>query len=87
MNMTLRTKQLIDTAIVWDNHGCMPLRADASFLPELERYRRAGVNVVSINIGYADYSRAEHLRVVRFMRNWIDKRSDAFLLIGNVDDI
>jgi membrane dipeptidase len=31
--------------IVWDNHGCMPLKADVTLLPQLERYRNAGVSI------------------------------------------
>ena len=35
-----------DDTLVWDNHGCMPLRPlDESFLPQLQRYRAAGVPV------------------------------------------
>jgi hypothetical protein len=32
-------------AIVWDNHGCMLLKAEGTFLPQLERYRNAGLHV------------------------------------------
>jgi membrane dipeptidase len=72
---------------VWDNHGCMPLRADAGFLPQLERYREAGVNVVSLNVGFADISWEEHLRVLSFMRRWIAMRSDRYRLIHTVEDV
>jgi membrane dipeptidase len=51
-----RAQALLRSAVVWDNHGCTPLRADASFLPQLERYRASGVNVVSLNVGFADMS-------------------------------
>jgi membrane dipeptidase len=75
------------SAIVWDNHGCMPLRADASFLPQLERYRIAGVNIVSLNIGFADISWSEHIRVLSFMRQWIAKRPDRYQLVSTTGDI
>ena len=52
--LSARATDLMNSTVVWDNHGCMPIRADDSFLPQLERYRRAGFNVVSINVGYAD---------------------------------
>jgi len=40
-------------ALVWDNHACLPLRPDdARFLPQLEGYREAGFNVVSLNVGF-----------------------------------
>jgi membrane dipeptidase len=75
------------TTIVWDNHGCMPVRADDRFLPQLERYRSAGVNVVSLNVGFADMSTLEHLRILSFMRQWIAQRPDAYRLVSTVDDI
>lgn len=78
---------LMSGAVVWDNHGCMPLRADESFLPQLERYRHAGVNVVSINVGFADIPLIEHVRVLSFMRHWIAQRPDTYQLVGSVDDV
>lgn len=73
--------------IVWDNHGCMPLREDDGFLPELDRYRDAGVNVVSINVGYGKMNCTEHLLVLSFMRRWITRHSDRYGLIATADDI
>lgn len=75
------------SSIVWDNHACMPLRADASYLPQLERYRRAGVNVVSLNVGMADFSLADHLRVLSFMRWWIASHPERYCLVASVEDI
>jgi hypothetical protein len=77
----------LSSGIVWDNHGCLPLRADASFLPQLERYLKAGVNVVSINVGFADISWAEHVRVLSFMRQWIAQRPDMYRLVSTVEDV
>lgn len=74
-------------SLVWDNHGCMPLRADATFLPQLERYRKAGVNVVSLNIGMADLPLVEHLRILSFMRRWITQRADIYRLVSTVEDV
>jgi membrane dipeptidase len=39
------------TGIVWDNHACLPLRDVDDWLPGLSRYREAGVDVVTVNIG------------------------------------
>jgi membrane dipeptidase len=82
-----RTKLLLRSTVVWDNHGCLPLRADACFLPQLERYLEGGVNVVSINVGYANISWVEHLRVLSFMRQWLALRPDTHRLVYTVDDI
>lgn len=86
-NTSIRGQSLLRSAVVWDNHGCMPLRADASFLPQLERYRAAGVSVVSLNIGFAELSWSEHLRVLSFMRQWIARHPETYRLVSSVDDI
>jgi membrane dipeptidase len=82
-----RTLELLHEGVVWDNHGCMPLRADASFLPQLERYRTAGVTMVSLNVGFAEISWTEHLRNLSFMRQWIALRPEAYRLVSTVDDV
>jgi membrane dipeptidase len=82
-----RVQALLRSATVWDNHGCMPLRADASFLPQLERYRKAGVNVASLNIGFAEMSWGEHLRVLSFMRQWIAQHPDTYRLVSTIAEI
>lgn len=78
---------MLSDGIVWDNHACMPLRADDSFLPQLERFRRAGVNVASLNIGFADHSLLDHLRVISYMRQWLAKRPDDYRLVATVEDV
>lgn len=85
--LSARARSLLDTAIVWDNHSCMPLRADESFLPQLERFRKVGVNVVSINVGFAEIPWEEHIRVISFMRHWIAKRPGDYRLVHTVADI
>ena len=43
---------VIENTLVWDNHACMPLEPDdQSCLPQIERCRAAGVDVVSLNVG------------------------------------
>jgi membrane dipeptidase len=85
MSQTL--KRIAADSIVWDNHGCMPIRAEANFLPQLERYRNAGVNIASLNIGFADIPWTEHLRVISFMRQWITQRPETYRLISTVEDV
>jgi membrane dipeptidase len=82
-----RAKSLLEGSIVWDNHSCMPLRADESFLPQLERFRKVGVNVVSLNVGFAEMPWEEHIRVLSFMRHWIAKHPAAYRLVHSVEDI
>ena len=82
-----RARALLRSAIVWDNHGCMPLRADATFLPQLERYRQSGVNLVSLNVGDSNVPLFEHLRVLSIMRQWLATHSDSYRLVATVADI
>jgi membrane dipeptidase len=86
-SISVQAKELIQATIVWDNHGCMPLRADASFLPQLERYRAAGVDVVSLNVGFAEVSLVDHIRVLSFMRRWIAQHPEDYRLLATVGDV
>lgn len=86
--MTARApKVLLDDGVVWDNHTCLPLRPDDGFIPQLERFRNVGVNVVSVNVGFADISWAEHVRVLSFMRRWLALRPEKFCLISTAADV
>jgi hypothetical protein len=80
-NLRHRVQELLRSAVVWDNHGCMPLRADATFLPQLERYRQSGVTVASLNVGFADISWVDHMRVLDFMRQLISQRPENFTFV------
>lgn len=82
-----RAGELLRSGLVWDNHGCLPLRADATFLPQLERYKGAGVNVVSINVGFGEMPWIEQLRVLSFMRRWLAQRPQTYTLVSSVADI
>ncbi len=84
----MNAKSLIASNLVWDNHGCMPLRPlDETFLPQLELYRSSGVDVAMINIGFGEQGIEEHIRMIAHFRRWISARSDRYLLIESVDDI
>lgn len=82
-----RARALLTSSIVWDNHGCMPLRMDASFLPQLQRYRDAGVTTASLNVGCAEMSLTEHVRVLSFMRRWIAQRPESYRLVVRAEDV
>lgn len=84
----MNAKALITSSLVWDNHGCMPLRPlDGDFLPQLELYRSSGVDVVMINVGFGEQGVEEHFRMIAHFRHWISARSDRYLLIDSVEDI
>lgn len=74
--------------LTWDNHTCLPLRPhDSAFLPQLERFKHAGVNVVSINAGFGEQTPEDHLRMIAHLRAWIVQNNDAYELAATADDI
>ena len=74
--------------LVWDNHACMPLTPhDASFLPQLQRHRDAGADVVMVNVGFGDDGVEQHLRMLAALRDWLLAHSSEYRLIQTVDDI
>lgn len=81
-------RQLLSAATVWDNHACMPLRYnDPTFLPQLERYKKTGVNVVSLNIGF-DLEPLESLfLMLASFRSWVNSHNDEYVLANTVEDI
>lgn len=84
----MNAREILRSSLVWDNHGCMPLRPfDEDFLPQLELYRSSGVDVAMINIGFGEQGPEEHLRVIAHFRRWIGARADKYLLIETVEDI
>ncbi len=83
-----RARRLLASTLVWDNHGCMPLRPqDEEFLPQLERYRAAGVDVAFLNVGFGEQGIEEHVRVLGHFRRWLTLHSDRYVLIRTTADI
>ena len=80
---------LLRDSVVWDNHGCMPVGRphDTSFLPQLQRYRAAGVSAVMLNVGFGDMGIEEHVCTLASMRRWIKVRPDEYLLLNTADDV
>jgi membrane dipeptidase len=78
---------LVSTSVVWDNHACPSLGSTRDLVSNLERYRTAGVNVVSLNVGYGEIPLAEHLATLRAIRAHLGKHEDAFRLVSRVDDV
>jgi len=47
---------LIRNSLVWENHCCMPFVDIPRWMPQLERYRASGFDIVHVNIGDSDVS-------------------------------
>lgn len=74
-------------AVVWDNHSCMPLRADDSFLPQLERCRQSGLTVVTLNVGFDLTSFEQNLRVLAHFRQFVQRHPDRYMLVHSLADV
>lgn len=80
--------EVLRTAVVWDNHACMPLRPlDESFLPQLERCRRSGFTTVTLNVGFGENSPVDHLRMLAQFRHWLAARPEQYRIVRTADDI
>lgn len=73
--------------IVWDNHVCLPHRAEPAWFARLERHRAAGIDVASLNLGDAKVSFEKQMRMAAFFRAQIAARSDDYQLAENIADI
>ncbi len=83
-----RVQKLLSETLAWDNHACMPLRAgDETFLPQIERARAAGFDVVSVNIGFGEQSPQEHEAMLVWFVSWFQARADRYRLIAKPGDI
>jgi membrane dipeptidase len=66
--------------LVWDNHACLPLREIAEFLPQLVRYRAAGVDVVTVNIGDSLVPLERMIRTAASVRHFVKAHPGDYLL-------
>lgn len=74
-------------ALVWDQHGCLPLRPDEDAVDQLELYRRGGVDLVSINVGMDVTSTADALEVLAAFRRGVLARPERYLIAAGVADV
>jgi membrane dipeptidase len=66
----------------------MPLRPDDdTFLPQLARYRRAGTDVVSLNVGFDAVPWENTVRMLAHFRHWVRQHSADYILIDTVGDV
>jgi membrane dipeptidase len=81
-----QTTQLLGQTIVWDAHACFPLDPNAD-LSQLQRYKDAGVNFVSINIGMDMDAFDKVIHVLAGFRKHIQSHPEDFVLAQTTDDI
>ena len=74
-------------ALVWDQHGCLPLRPEESAVEDLALYKESGVDFVSINIGMDSTPQPEALKILAAFRQGVLQREDRFALVRSVQDV
>lgn len=83
-----RARALLRRHFAWDNHSCMPLRpGDEAFLAQLHRLRDAGVNAVTLNIGFGEQAPEEHLGVLRWFRDWVERHEADYAIATSTGDL
>jgi membrane dipeptidase len=76
-----------EEALVWDQHGCLPLRPDESAIEELALYAESGVDFVSINVGMDSTPQLDTLQILAAFRHAVLQRDDRFALVRSVGDV
>lgn len=83
-----RVARVLNDGVMWDNHGCMPLRPhEDKFLPQLKRYRAAGFRVVSLNVGFDAEPWELTVQMLAYFRHWVRAADSQFALLQSVADI
>ncbi len=84
----MQARELMAEGVVWDNHACLPLRAPADeWLPQVDRHRESGVDVVCLNVGYGEQGPDQHLAAIKRFRDWYGARPERYVLPRSVADI
>jgi membrane dipeptidase len=71
---------MMDAGIVWDNHACLPFNDTEQWLPGIARYRKAGVDVVTINIGDSHVPLDVLIRTAASIRYYVQRHPDDYVL-------
>jgi membrane dipeptidase len=86
--ISARTEELLKRTVVWENHACMPLRpGDDTFLPQLERVRKSGIDVISLNVSFDVVDPNDAFKVLATFRHWVRQNSERYALADTVADI
>jgi membrane dipeptidase len=73
-------------SIRWDAHGCPPFKigTDLSFL---DRYKNAGVNFISLNVGFDLTSQTDAINLINYFHSWIENNNQNYLIIENINQL
>ena len=86
ISISEKARRLYAESLVWDDHsGFDPdPRVD---LACLEQWKRAGINYLSVNVGYDVVEWRRSLRTVAAYRAWVQQHADGYLLVERAGDV
>lgn len=86
MTISERASKLYADALVWDTHsGFMP--DPAADLNNLQIWRDAGVNYLSIDVGFDLMSWQDTVRTLAAFRRWINAHPEHYTLVTSADEV
>ncbi|MDH4258956.1 MAG: dipeptidase [Gammaproteobacteria bacterium] len=68
------------SGIVWDNHACLPFIDTEQWLPGIGRYRKAGIDAVTVNIGDSHVPLEVLIRTAASIRHYVQQHPDQYVL-------
>jgi membrane dipeptidase len=77
--------EVLRPPLLWEQHCCLPLSAQAD-LGELARYARSGGSYVSANVGYAPHTAADVLGLLAAFRQRVAS-DERYVLAATTADI
>lgn len=85
-NPPLKFNDINSRPIRWDAHVCPPFKigADLSFL---YRYKKSGVDYVSINVGFDLMKQNEVVELIQYFHQWVADHDDEFVIIKNIQQL
>lgn len=72
--------------LVWDSHAGFAY-VQAADLDELTRWKRAGIDFVSVNVGYDVEPWTKTIAALSGYRHWLRSHADRFILVNSFSDI
>ena len=81
-----QARKLYAEALVWDDHSGFDPDPKVD-LNALRQWKRAGVDYLSVNIGYDVVEWRKSLRTIAAFRAWIQQHPDEYLLVERAGDV
>ncbi|MGH6893973.1 MAG: dipeptidase [Dongiaceae bacterium] len=81
-----RAARLYAKALVWDDHSGFDPNGNVD-LRNLERWRKAGIDYLSVNVGYDVVDWQTTLKTLAAFRAWLQQRPEKYLLVRGAADV